>query len=208
MWIHHSHDKSSNLSEASPALICFRVAICCNQSIADEASTLYLGASGQGSAAGKISLMASSASGGGVDVSAPTSAPALSAPVSAAASLYQHHHHHLPPPTGSQTSQSPAPNPQASRSPNTEGPQHQPQMSHGQQPTRNVSPPTFLSPRAGAASVTESTPYQTLIHLFKTTDPCIVRQAIRDTHEVTLLGSEYHFAFLVRFRARSSIHRE
>ncbi|GAB0136062.1 hypothetical protein EsDP_00004379 [Epichloe bromicola] len=141
--------------------------------------------------------MASSASGGGVYASAPTSAPALSVPVPAAASLYQHHHHQLPPPTGSQTSQSPAPNPQASHSPNSEGPQHQSQMSHGQQPTRNVSPSTFLSPRAGAASVTESTQYQTLIHLFKTTDPGIVRQAIRDTHEVTLLGSEYHFAFLL-----------
>lgn len=65
----------------------------------------------------------------------------------------------------------------------------------GQPPpnTRSVYP----SPRADATQLCVTSQYGDLMQLINNTDPRIVRQVIRDSHEPCLLGSEYHFKFLV-----------
>ncbi|KAK2596192.1 hypothetical protein QQS21_006397 [Conoideocrella luteorostrata] len=76
------------------------------------------------------------------------------------------------------------------------------QQSHEQQPHEQVQAgnpenSTFPSPRPGTSELFRSTPYQALMHLIKSTDPSTVRQVVRDSHRISLVGSEYHFAFLL-----------
>lgn len=58
--------------------------------------------------------------------------------------------------------------------------------------------PRFPSPTAYSSSLDKTTQYAELSKLLQTTDPHVVRQAIRDNHERCLVGSDYHSSFLVR----------
>lgn len=50
----------------------------------------------------------------------------------------------------------------------------------------------------GREQISQSPQYHDLVGLIKRTDPVVVRQVVRDLHETCLLGSDYHYAFLVR----------
>ncbi|KAG5971152.1 hypothetical protein E4U58_000207 [Claviceps cyperi] len=104
----------------------------------------------------------------------------------------QQHHPQNPLPTVSQNFQQ-----STSNVPNAHGQPRQSQLQYGQSPNVNENITTFESPRTANNVMSASSSYQNLLQVMKATDRATVRHVVRDCHEATLLGSEYHHAFLL-----------
>jgi hypothetical protein len=64
-------------------------------------------------------------------------------------------------------------------------------------PYPSLESPGFFSPGENRAQLALSSQYGELSQLISRTEPQVVRRVVRDSYNSCLLGSEYHFGFLV-----------